>query len=264
MSSMCKLYKSICIMLVCVLMLTILPVTALADDDAIGERIHFVPIQILTENGKSTVSGYFVNLNGTKQVSDFSDFEMDLYYHDELLLTGKFGSLKRFDVAPLGLTYQTFTFNANEDLSAVQNCFDAIYASFGCGFSMMNSFRNGTVYGSADDPGSNEIENRIRYLPTQIEITKESVFVDGYFVNLNPHTKVGSFSEASMAVYLSGEMLIEGDFGTLNDFSMPPLSLMHQTFTFRGDYTDTLNEGTYLCDDTFYVCFDFTFSYKDV
>lgn len=260
---MSKLYKSSCIILVCILMLAILPVTASADDDTIGERIRFVPMQIVTEDGKSTVSGYFVNLNDTKQVSDFTDFDMDLYYHGDLLLTGNLGSLDQFKVAPLGLTYQTLTFDANEDFAEVQNCFDAIYAPFGCGFSMEDSSKTGTVYGSSDDPGSDEIADRIRYLPTQIKVTKENVVVDGYFVNLNPHTKVSSFNEASMAVYLGGELLVDADFGTLNDFAIEPLRLNRQTFTFQGDYTETLNEGIYNCDDTFYVLFDCTFSHDE-
>lgn len=260
---MCKLYKFICVMLASALLLTILPVAAQADDGTVGERIRYVPMQIVTENGKSTVSGYFVNLNDTKQVGEFMDFDMDLYYHGDLLLTGKMGGLNHLKVAPLGLTYQTLTFAANEDLAPVQNCFDAIYAPFGCEFSMEDSAKTGIVYGSSDDPGSDDIADRIRYLPLQIKVTKEGVFVDGYFVNLNPHTKVDSFDEASMAVYLGGVLLVDADFGTLNDFSIAPLSLNRQTFTFQGDYTETLNEGTYSCDDTFYVLSDFVFSHSD-
>ncbi len=260
---MSKLYKFICIILTCILMLTTLSVTAFADDNTIGERIRFVPMQIVTENDKSTVSGYFVNLNDAIQVSNFTDFDMDLYYHSDLLLTGNLGNLKQFKVEPLGLTYETFTFDANEELTGVQDCFDAIYAPFGCEFSKEDSSKTGIVYGSSNDPGSDEIANRIRYLPTQIMVTKENVVVDGYFVNLNPHTKVGSFNEASMAVYLGGELLIDADFGTLNDFAIEPLSLERQTFTFQGDYTETLNEGTYNCDDSFYVLSDFTFSHDE-
>ncbi len=261
---MSKLYKSFCVILVCALMLTILPVTASADDDAIGERLRFVPIQIVTENGKSTVSGYFVNLNDTIQISNFTDFDMDLYYHSDLLLTGNLGSLDQLKVEPLGLTYRTLTFDANEDFAEVQDCFDAIYAPFGCGFSMEDSSKTGIVYGSADDPGSDEIADRIRYLPTQIKVTKENVFVDGYFVNLNPHTKVRSFNDVTMAVYLGGELLIDADFGTLNDFAIEPLSLKRQDFTFQGDFTETLNEGTFICDDTFYVLLDLTFTHDEV
>lgn len=261
---MSKLYKFICAMLACVVMLIILPVTTLADDDTIGEKIRFVPIQIVAEKGKSTVSGYFVNLNDTTQVSNFTDFDMDLYYHDELLLSGNLGSLNQFEVAPLGLTYQTLTFDADEDFASVQSCFDAIYAPFGCEFSKEKSSKTGIVHGSSDDPGSDEIAGRIRYLPTLIKVTKESVFVDGYFVNLNPHTTVSSFNEASMAVYLGGEPLINADIGTLDDFAIAPLSLERQSFTFQGDYTETLNEGTYNCDDAFYALFDCTFSHSDV
>lgn len=259
-----KLYKFFCVILTCVLLLTILPVTTLADDDAIGERIRFVPIQIVTEDRKSTVFGYFVNLNDTIQISSFTDFDMDLYYHSDLLLTGNLGNLNKIKVAPLGLTYQALTFDANEDFAPVQDCFDAIYAPFGCEFSIEDSSKTGIVYGSSDDPGSDEIADRIRYLPTQIKVTKENVVVDGYFVNLNPHTKVSSFNEASMAVYLGGELLIDADFGTLNDFAIEPLSLERQNFTFQGDYTETLNEGTFICDDTFYVLLDFTFIRDEV
>ncbi len=260
---MSKLCKSVCVMLLCVLMLTILPVTASAEDDTIGARIRFVPMRILTEEGKAAVSGYFVNLNETTQVSDFTDFDMDIYCHDELLLTGDLGSLNQFEVAPLGLTYQTLTFDANEDFAAVQDGFGTVYAPFGCKYSMEESSKTGIVCGSSDDPGSEELADRIRYLPTQIKVTKESVFLDGYFVNLNPHAVVGSFNEASMAVYLGGELLINADADTLDDFTLAPLSLRHQVFIFQGDYTETLNEGTYNCDDAFYVLLDFAFSYDE-
>ncbi len=258
---MSKLCKSVCVMLLCVLMLTILPVTASAEDDTIGARIRFVPMRILTEEGKAAVSGYFVNLNETTQVSDFTDFDMDIYCHDELLLTGDLGSLDQLVVEPLGLTYQTLTFDASEDFAAVQDGFDAIYAPFGCEYSMKESSKTGIVYGSSDDTGSEELADRIHYLPTQIKVTNESVFVDGYFVNLNPHAEVSSFREASMAVYLGGELLLDADLGTLDDFAIAPLSLERQAFTFQGDYTETLNEGIYDCDDAFYVLLDFNFSH---
>jgi len=244
-------------------MLTVLPVTASANDDAIGERIRYIPVQIVTGDGKSTVSGYFVNLDDTTQVSNFTDFDMDLYYHDELLLSGNLGSLNQFEVAPLGLTYQTLTFDSGEDSASVQNCFDAIYAPFGCEFSKEKISKTGAVHGSSDDPGSDEIANRIRYLPVQIKVTKESVFVDGYFVNLNPHTKVSSFDEASLSVYLGGEPLVSADISIMDDFSIAPLSLACQSFTFQGDYTEKLNEGTYNCDDAFYALFDCTFSHDE-
>lgn len=99
----------------------------------------------------------------------------------------------------------------------------------------------------------------IRFLPTEIEVLENKVTVEGYFVNLNKNTTVKNFTDFEMQVYLSGDLLVEGDFGDINQFSIPPLSVKYQSFTFNGPHD--LNEGTYTCDDDFYASFTCSFKY---
>ena len=99
----------------------------------------------------------------------------------------------------------------------------------------------------------------IRFLPTQIEVLENKVTVEGYFVNLNKNVTVKNFTDFEMKVYLSGDLLVEGDFGDINQFSIAPLSVKYQSFTFNGSHE--LNEGTYTCDDDFYASFTCSFKY---
>ena len=104
-----------------------------------------------------------------------------------------------------------------------------------------------------------DIGDLIRFLPTEIEVLENKVTVKGYFVNLNEDVTVKNFTDFEMMVYLSGDLLVEGDFGDINQFSIKPLGVKYQSFTFNGSHD--LNEGSYTCDDEFYTVFSCSFSY---
>lgn len=106
-----------------------------------------------------------------------------------------------------------------------------------------------------------EIGDLIRFLPTEIEVQEDKVVVEGYFVNLNQDITVKNFTDFEMAVYLSGDLLVEGEFGEINEFSIKSMGTKYQSFTFNGPHE--LNEGIYTCDDSFYVTFACSFLYVD-
>lgn len=93
----------------------------------------------------------------------------------------------------------------------------------------------------------------IRFLPTEIEVNTDEVIVHGYFVNMNKNVTVKNFTEFEMYVYHDGELLVDGDFGTINEFSVRPLGMKYQSFRFTGDHDLPLKDIT--CDDLYYVSF---------
>ena len=104
---------------------------------------------------------------------------------------------------------------------------------------------------------SADIGDLIRFLPTTITVSTNKVVVEGYFVNLNQDVTVSNFTDFEMNVYLSGDLLVEGSFGTINSFSISPLRTKYQSFTFNGAHD--LNNGTYTCNDNFYTAFSCNF-----
>lgn len=100
---------------------------------------------------------------------------------------------------------------------------------------------------------------RIHFVPTEITVESQSVTVEGYFVNLNTNVSVGDFSDFQMMVYREEDLLVEGYFGNINKFSISPLSVKFQSFTFNGHHD--LNVGRYECDDTVYALCGFDFAW---
>ena len=106
---------------------------------------------------------------------------------------------------------------------------------------------------------SPDMSDLLRFTPTEIIVSTDKVEVSGYFVNLNADVTVKDFTDFEMAVYQDGELLVEGSFGEIDAFSMKPLSVQYQSFTFDGAHE--LNEGTYSCGDTVYAAFTCNYKY---
>ena len=106
---------------------------------------------------------------------------------------------------------------------------------------------------------SADISDLIRFIPTEIVVSANKVEVSGYFVNLNADVTVKDFTDFEMEVYQDGELLVEGSFGEIDAFSIKPLSVQYQSFTFNGAHD--LNEGTYSCGDAVYAVFTCNYKY---
>ncbi|MBR5110035.1 MAG: hypothetical protein IK099_07555 [Clostridia bacterium] len=102
---------------------------------------------------------------------------------------------------------------------------------------------------SASVAFADTVSDRIHFVPTVIKVTSDSVTVEGYFVNLNTSYYVENFRNFTLRVYMDGDLLLKGDFGTLNKFSVSPLGTRIQSFTWNG--RQGLKTGTYSCDDSF-------------
>ena len=106
--------------------------------------------------------------------------------------------------------------------------------------------------------GNSAMANRIRYIPIEVDVTSSEVVVYGYFVNLNRSATVKNFRDFTMSLYEDGDLLVSGNFGTINSFTLPPLSVYYQTFTFNG--RNNLRNGNYGCDDGTYAYTGFNFT----
>ena len=106
---------------------------------------------------------------------------------------------------------------------------------------------------------SPDMSDLLRFIPTEIIVSTDKVEVSGYFVNLNADVTVKDFTDFEIAVYQDGELLVEGNFGEIDAFSIKPLSVQYQSFTFDGAHD--LNEGTYSCGDTIYAAFTCNYKY---
>ena len=106
---------------------------------------------------------------------------------------------------------------------------------------------------------SPDMSDLLRFIPTEIIVSTDKVEVSGYFVNLNADVTVKDFTDFEMEVYQDGELLVEGSFGEIDAFSIKPLSVQYQSFTFNGAHD--LNEGTYSCGDTIYAAFTCNYKY---
>lgn len=101
--------------------------------------------------------------------------------------------------------------------------------------------------------------NWIRFIPSAIEVSSDKVTVEGYFINMNSSHAVRSFKEFSMDVYRDGSLIVSGEFGTINDFTIEPLGMRFQRFTFNGSHRNHSN-GYYTCDDSYYTKTAFRFT----
>lgn len=98
----------------------------------------------------------------------------------------------------------------------------------------------------------------LRFVPTKITVGTDSVQVDGYFVNMNSDCSVSDFKDFDLSVYMDGQLLVDGRFGTLSSFEVDAMGLYPASFTFKGDHS--LNHGTYICDESFYCSFGARFT----
>lgn len=126
------MFKTLICLMLCACMLSAGMALAASAE---GDLIRFLPTYITIEDGDVTVEGYFVNLNEDHAVENFTDFEMEVYIGDTQILDGSFGDINEFTIEPLGLKYQSFTFNGNDSLDDdVAMCDDTVHVLFGCGF----------------------------------------------------------------------------------------------------------------------------------
>lgn len=98
----------------------------------------------------------------------------------------------------------------------------------------------------------------IRFIPITIDVSRNEVTVEGYFINLND-VPVSNFRDFEMDVYRNNQLLISGYFGNINSFTVYPGVACYQCFTFMGSHN--LNTGFYVCDDLCYAVTAFQFSY---
>lgn len=101
----------------------------------------------------------------------------------------------------------------------------------------------------------------IRFLPTLITVTYDSVIVDGYFVNMNNDCSVSNFDDVDLSIYIEDELLVEGNFGRINSFRVYPNSSYFQRFTFNRP--GGLNTGKYVCNESCYALMDCSFKSRD-
>ena len=106
---------------------------------------------------------------------------------------------------------------------------------------------------------SPDMSDLLRFIPTEIIVSADKVEVNGYFVNLNEDVTVKNFTDFEIEVYQDGELLVEGSFGEIDAFSIKPLRVQYQSFTFNGAHD--LNEGTYSCGDAVYAAFTCNYKY---
>ena len=112
-----------------------------------------------------------------------------------------------------------------------------------------------SVTALGDSPSRGDL---LHFIPTVITVTANKVTVEGYFVNLNTDVSVSNFRDFEMSVYHGDELIIKGDFGKINDFTIRPLRAQYQSFTFTGSHN--LRSGTTVCTDSYYCSFSCTFT----
>lgn len=109
-----------------------------------------------------------------------------------------------------------------------------------------------------EDKATPSVGQLIRFIPVTIDVTRNEVKVRGYFVNMNESKAVGSFEKVKMNVYRDGKFLVGGNFGTIHDFIIDPLSLDYEGFSFGGSHD--LNTGSFACGDSYYCVLECSFS----
>lgn len=111
---------------------------------------------------------------------------------------------------------------------------------------------------SASSTAEPSVGDLIHFIPTTVDVTDSAVTVKGYFINLNENYRVSNFREYEMDLYIDGELIVSGNFGTINNFTVEPMGMVYQTFTFNGAHD--LNVGSYVAGDDWYCVVSCTFS----
>ncbi|MBR3109444.1 MAG: hypothetical protein IKH30_19990 [Clostridia bacterium] len=101
----------------------------------------------------------------------------------------------------------------------------------------------------------------LRFVPTMITVGSSYVKVTGYFVNLNDDVEILNITKLKMNIYQNNKKILQGDFGTISQFSIPPLDMYKITLTFKGK--NSLKVGTYACDENYSSKFSCSFSYYE-
>ena len=101
----------------------------------------------------------------------------------------------------------------------------------------------------------------LRYIPTEIVVTSDTVSVHGYFINMNESTAIMDLEDFEMDVYDGEDLIISGAFGTLNSFTVLPQGMVYQEFLWDND--GSYNVGDYTCSDSTYALIGCTFSYME-
>ncbi len=103
-----------------------------------GDLIRFIPVVIDVTKSYVEVQGYFVNMNSNITISDFTNFEMDIYQGGDFIISGYFGKINSFSVYPLSAKYQSFTFTGDYTYglnTGSYTCDDLTCAAVGFSFS---------------------------------------------------------------------------------------------------------------------------------
>lgn len=232
---------------------------AYADSD-VADNVRFVPTHIEITSSEIEVEGFFVNMNRSYEVGNFSNLDLSVYIDDTEVCSGIFSSVNQFMMPPMSVYFQSFTFS-NEygsKLNGSYDCDDTCYAVFGGNFSNARSSSIGgsTYYAGA---ANTDIGDLVRFIPTNIEVSTSKTVVEGYFVNLSYNKAVSDFTDFEMDVFVKGRKVIGGNFGDINSFTVSPLGMKYQSFTFNDDYTDELDIGSYVCSDDVYASFGSSF-----
>ena len=109
-----------------------------------------------------------------------------------------------------------------------------------------------------ENKASPSVGDLVRFVPMTIDVSTNKVIVRGYFINMNTNKAVGSFKNVKMNVYKDGSYLVGGSFGTIDDFTIEPLRMEYDGFSFSGSHN--LNPGSYSCNDLFYCAVDCSFT----
>ncbi len=99
----------------------------------------------------------------------------------------------------------------------------------------------------ADEP---EIGDRVKFIPILVTVTKNAISVEGYFINMNEDLAVKNFSDVEISLYRGGDLWTKAKFGEINQFTVEPLGMVFQKFTFTKKHK--IDPGTYVAKDNFY------------
>ena len=111
--------------------------------------------------------------------------------------------------------------------------------------------------GDASKSNSSLAGELIRFIPAYIEASTNKLTVYGFFFNMNTDVAVGGFRNYKMDIYYGNQLIASGDFGTINDFTIEPLGLRYQSFTYNGKHR--LKNGTAVCGDKTYSVTSYKF-----
>ena len=120
------------ILMLSLLLPAVLNVKASAD---VTDYIHYIPTKLVISSKEVEVEGYFVNLNESTRVGNFTDFSMEIGYAGETLIEADFGDLKQFMVPALGVLKHRFTIsypNGHNLTNGTYTCDDSYYAIISC------------------------------------------------------------------------------------------------------------------------------------